>query len=150
MPHNFITNAKTRTLSKRLEQLIAHSQELKFLVGFFYFSGWQELYKAFQEREDLQLKILVGLNVQQWLGRTLESAYERDTLSGDELADQFFASLNNALNLESLDTQEFHEQITLFTRMIEEGRLHIKKTLNPNHAKLYLFRQWISFSIYHR
>jgi superfamily II DNA or RNA helicase/HKD family nuclease len=140
MPHNFITNAKTRTLSKRLEQLIAHSQELKFLVGFFYFSGWQELYKAFQEREDLQLKILVGLNVQQWLGRTLESAYERDTLSGDELADQFFASLNNALNLESLDTQEFHEQITLFTRMIEEGRLHIKKTLNPNHAKLYLFR----------
>lgn len=140
MPHNFITNAKTRTLSKRLEQLISHSQELKFLVGFFYFSGWKELYQAFQERDDLQLKILVGLNVENWLGHALESAYVGDPLSGDELADQFFASLGKALNLESLDTREFHEQITLFERMIEDGRLHIKKTLDPNHAKLYLFK----------
>ncbi len=140
MPHNFITNSKTRTLSKRLEQLIGHSQELKFLVGYFYFSGWKELYDAFQERDDLQLKILVGLDVESWLGRALESAYEGDSLSGDELADRFFASLGNALNLESLDTQEFHEQITLFVQMIEDGRLHIKKTLDPNHAKLYLFK----------
>jgi superfamily II DNA or RNA helicase len=140
MPHNFITNAKTRTLSKRLEQLIGHSQELKFLVGYFYFSGWKELYKAFQERDDLELKILVGLDVESWLGRALESAYEGDPISGDEVADRFFASLGNALNLESLDTQEFHEQITLFVQMIEEGRLHIKKTLDPNHAKLYLFK----------
>ena len=103
MPHNFITNAKTRTLSKRLEQLIGHSQELKFLVGYFYFSGWKELYQAFQERDDLQLKILVGLDVESWLGRALESAYAGDPLSGDELADRFFASLGNALNLESLD-----------------------------------------------
>ena len=139
MPHNFITNAKTRTLSKRLEQLINHSQELKFLVGYFYFSGWEELYHAFQERDDLQLKILVGLDVESWLGRALENAYEGEPLSGSELADRFFVSLGNALNLESLDTQEFYEQITLFVQMIEEGRLHIKKTLDPNHAKLYLF-----------
>lgn len=140
MPRNFITNTQTRSLSKRLEQLISHSQELKFLVGYFYFTGFKELSQAFQERDDLQLKILVGMNVERWLGRALETAYEGEPLMDDELADQFFASLNNALNLEDLDTQKFHEEIRLFTRMIEEGRLHIKKTRDPNHAKLYLFR----------
>jgi hypothetical protein len=32
MNRAFITNNETRTLKKRLEQLIQHSQELKFLV----------------------------------------------------------------------------------------------------------------------
>lgn len=60
----FITNADTRTLKKRLEQLIQHSQELKFLVGFFYFSGWRELYQALKTRDDLTIKLLVGLDVE--------------------------------------------------------------------------------------
>jgi len=41
MSKNFITNAKQRSLKGRIQTLIQHSQELKFLVGFFYFSGWQ-------------------------------------------------------------------------------------------------------------
>ena len=36
----FITNAQTRTLKKELSEIIEHSWELKFLVGFFYFGGW--------------------------------------------------------------------------------------------------------------
>lgn len=50
--NTFITNAPTHTLKKRLEQLIQHSQELKFLVGFFYFSGWRELYESLKNRND--------------------------------------------------------------------------------------------------
>jgi hypothetical protein len=47
MPANaFITNAQAHTLKKRLDKLIQHSKELKFLVVFFYFSGWQELHKT--------------------------------------------------------------------------------------------------------
>jgi hypothetical protein len=46
-----------------LIQLIEHSRELKFLVGFFYFSGWRELFEAIKDREDLTIKILVGLEV---------------------------------------------------------------------------------------
>ena len=47
MPANaFITNSKARTLKKRLDELIQHSKELKFLVGYFYFSGWRELYES--------------------------------------------------------------------------------------------------------
>ncbi len=36
---NFITNSEAKNLKKRLIELIQKSDELKFLVGFFYFSG---------------------------------------------------------------------------------------------------------------
>jgi hypothetical protein len=55
MASNFITNARQRSLKGRIHNLIKHSEELKFLVGFFYFSGWQELYGALREREDLNI-----------------------------------------------------------------------------------------------
>ena len=64
MPANaFITNSKSRTLKKRLDELIHHSQELKFLVGFFYFSGWRELYESLKSQNDLTIKLLVGTEV---------------------------------------------------------------------------------------
>jgi superfamily II DNA or RNA helicase/HKD family nuclease len=140
MPHNFITNADAQTLKKRLQELIHHSRELKFLVGFFYFSGWRALYDAIQERDDLTIKILVGLDVEQRLGRALEIARESDTLTNDELAERFFASLGVALNAETLDTPEFYGQVSFFLDLLQAGRLQIKKTVDPNHAKLYYFQ----------
>jgi len=136
----FITNSQSHTLKKRLGELIQHSQQLKFLVGFFYFSGWQELYESLKNREDLTIKLLVGLDVDHNLGRVFEMAKDGAELSGDELADHFFASLNIALNDEALDTQIFYEQVSYFLDLLQSGRLQIKKTLEPNHAKLYLFQ----------
>ena len=43
---NFITNSKTNTLKERLSELVEKSDELKFLVGFFYFSGLKEFYES--------------------------------------------------------------------------------------------------------
>ncbi|MEA2065283.1 MAG: hypothetical protein U9O66_03265, partial [Patescibacteria group bacterium] len=61
---NFITNGKTDNLKNRLVELISKSEELKFLVGFFYFSGITELYSSLKEKEgDIKLRILVGLEV---------------------------------------------------------------------------------------
>ena len=136
----FITNSKSRTLKKRLDELIQHSKELKFLVGFFYFSGWRELYESLKNRDDLNIKLLVGLDVDKSLDRVLEVAKEGDSLSNDEMADRFFASLHIALNDENLDNQEFYEQVSYFLELLANGRLQIKKTLEPNHAKLYFFK----------
>ena len=141
MPANvFITNSKSRTLKKRLDELIQHSKELKFLVGFFYFSGWRELYESLKNQNDLTIKLLVGLDVDKSLDHVLEVGKEGDSLSNDELADRFFASLHVALNDENLDNQEFYEQVSYFLELLQNGRLQIKKTLEPNHAKLYLFK----------
>jgi len=60
---NFITNSGAGNLKKRLAELIQKSEELKFLVGFFYFSGIRELYEGLKEKPDVNIKVLVGLNV---------------------------------------------------------------------------------------
>ncbi len=43
---NFITNAGNASLKSRLSVLINESQELRFLVGFFYFSRISELHES--------------------------------------------------------------------------------------------------------
>ena len=141
MVNNFITNAQQRSLKDRIHTLIQYSQELKFLVGFFYFSGWQELYEALKKREDLNIKILVGLDTDLHWGKVLELTDPKaDTRTQQELVDRFYASLRTALQDEALDTQGFYEQVSFFLHLLESGRMQIRKTFDPNHAKLYLFR----------
>lgn len=60
---NFITNDNSKNLLERLQQLIQQSNELKFLVGFFYFSGINELYQSLIDNKYITIKILVGLNI---------------------------------------------------------------------------------------
>ncbi len=141
MSHNFITNSQEGiSLKKRLEKLISASQELKFLVGFFYFSGWQEIYKNLQSKEDITLKILVGLQVDKYLSTIVEVGLHDESLSQEEHFTQFIKSLGFAINNAEMDNEEFFNQIEFFIQLLENGKLVIKKTLNPNHSKVYLFK----------
>jgi hypothetical protein len=88
----------------------------------------------------MTIKLLVGLDVDKSLNRVFEVEKDGKELSNDELADRFFESLNIALNDENLDNQEFYEQVSYFLGLLQNGRLQIKKTLEPNHAKLYFFK----------
>lgn len=60
---------------------------MKFLVGFFYFSGWQEIHKELQKNEDVKLKILVGLQVDKYLSGIVEVENKDDSLSGFGILD---------------------------------------------------------------
>lgn len=55
---NFITNNGAESLKKRLIKLIDKSDELKFLVGFFYFSGIRELYQGLKDNPDVKIKVI--------------------------------------------------------------------------------------------
>jgi HKD family nuclease len=55
---NFITNSESDNLKKRLVELISKSDELKFLVGFFYFSGIYELYNGLKQNPNTKIKVL--------------------------------------------------------------------------------------------
>ena len=141
MINNFITNTdKTISLKDRLQKLIGASSELKILVGFFYFSGWQEIYQKLQENDKVKLKILVGLQVDKYLSGIVEVENKDDSLSREEYFTQFIKSLGYAINNAEMDNEEFYNQIEFFIKLLEDGRLTIKKTLNPNHAKVYLFK----------
>ena len=141
MSNNFITNTtESITLKDRLQKLISASSELKFLVGFFYFSGWQEIYQKLKENDNVKLKILVGLQVDKYLSSIVEIENRDDSLSREEHFTQFIKSLGYAINNAEMDNEEFYNQIEFFTKLLEDDRLIIKKTLNPNHAKIYLFK----------
>ena len=141
MANNFITNNKAqKTLKGRLNTLISISDELKFLVGFFYFSGWQELFENLKKNPNIQLKLLVGLQVDQMLGKIVEHSQQDDSMSQEDHFNRFISSLGFAINNAEMDTEAFYNQVEFFLRMLQEDRLHIRKTENPNHAKLYLFQ----------
>ncbi|MFH1097437.1 MAG: helicase-related protein [Candidatus Desantisbacteria bacterium] len=137
---NFITNNKAKDLKVRLIELIKKSEKLKFLVGFFYFSGIRELYKGLKENPNQKIKILVGLNVDTANHRMIEFADQNDRLSDEEKTYKFFQSVKKSLNTENFDTKEFYEQVRFFIQLILDEKLIIRKTFRPNHAKLYLFK----------
>ena len=142
MNNNFITNTQQSiTIKKRLEKLMSASTELKFLVGFFYFSGWQEIYRSLKENEKIVLKVLVGLQVDSFMSGIIEYGTNDENIipSPEEQFTRFMKSLGKAINNSDMDNEEFYTQLEFFVQMLQEKRLVIRKTLNPNHAKLYLF-----------
>ena len=136
---NFITNSNAKDLKKRLIELIQKSEELKFLVGFFYFSGIKELYNGLKSNPDTIVNVLVGLSVDYTNLGLIEFA-EKDALSDEEITHKFFESIKKSLNTENFDTAEFYEQVKFFIELIQKDKLRIRKTCKPNHSKLYLFK----------
>ena len=139
MVSNFITNEGGTALRTRLLELVENSEEMKFLIGFFYFSGIRELYQGLQNHPNSILKILVGMNVDQLNYRLIEYGDDDSTKSDAEKRDLFLGNVRISLRDEQFDSKEFYEQITFFIEMIRDGRLLIRKTREPNHAKIYFF-----------
>ena len=141
MSNNFITNNVCKSLKDRINALVTASAELKFLVGFFYFSGIKELYESLKNNPSVTLKILVGLNVDIWNEKIIEFAdANRGSSSNNDIRKKFFNSIKKSINNELFDTKEFYEQVKFFIHLINNNRLHIRKTLEPNHSKLYVFK----------
>lgn len=136
---NFITNVDSSNLSNRLIELVKRSEELKFLVGFFYFSGIRELYEGLKANPGTVTKVLVGLNVD-YTNLGLIEFSDNEQLSDEEKTYKFFESIKKSFNSENFDQKEFYEQVKFFIELIKKDRLIIRKTYKPNHAKLYLFK----------
>ncbi|MFA5857433.1 MAG: helicase-related protein [Elusimicrobiota bacterium] len=137
---NFITNSNTDNLGKRLIELIQKSDELKFLVGFFYFSGIRELYQGLKDNQNVKIKVLVGLNVDKQNYGLIEYGDPEKQLSDEERCYNYFESIKKSINTENFDKKEFYEQVKYFIKLIREDKLIIRKTYNPNHAKVYIFK----------
>jgi len=138
--NNFITNSKTTSLKKRLLELIEKSKELKFLVGFFYFSGVKEIYEGLQKNPNTEIKILVGLNIDKTNKGIFEYAESGDNLSDEEKSYYFMEDIKKSINSDEFDNKEFYEQVNFFVDLIKKNKLTIRKTFEPNHSKLYIFK----------
>jgi superfamily II DNA or RNA helicase/HKD family nuclease len=136
----FITNESNKKLKDRIAELIGHSKELKFLVGFFYFSGIRELYNSLKKNPDIQIDVLVGLNVDKTVHGLTEYGDTTKGLTDKEKFELFLNSISKSINSDDFDNQVFYDQARFFIEAIKKDRLRIRKTYDPNHAKLYIFK----------
>lgn len=143
----FITNSLQKTLEYRLREIITRAEEINILVGFFYFSATPFLYEILKNMyeegklRDGYIKILVGLDTDQHINSLYEYALETKGFQKDSLIEEnFLKSIEKAFTSNQTDKDEFYKQIDFFIKLLQEGKLIIKKTRKPNHSKLYLFK----------
>lgn len=141
----FITNREEEVkLANRIKELISTSAQLDMLVGFFYFSGIKVVEEPLQNNTDIKLRILVGMEIEK-IGRSLVeyACGHNSKLNGDNsnegVQQRFLNSLRSVVRHSSMDNKAFVDRLKTFVRLLENDQLEIRKTRNPNHAKLYIF-----------
>ncbi|OQY73823.1 MAG: hypothetical protein B6D44_06130 [Ignavibacteriales bacterium UTCHB2] len=145
MSHQFITN-QDKLLTEVFNNILPSSKSLYFLVGYFYFSGFEEIYKNVADKN---IRILVGLDVEKDLFNKIREYEIIDgvNLSRGDVRNKFNKSLIQIINdTDFFDSLSKQEAFRIFIEKIENGTLEIKKTLHPNHSKLYLFENKEEFS----
>jgi len=140
MPGQFITNQEV-LLNDVINNILPHSDKLKFLVGYFYFSGLLGIY---ENLKDKNMKILVGMEVEKSLGKKIKQFYiieqHNSVESNSLIRNSFYESLKDIINdTDYFDTEKQRNALKLFFNKIEDGTLEIRKTREPNHAKMYIF-----------
>ena len=139
MNGQFITN-KDIILSDVINSILPKCDNAYFLVGYFYFSGYTELC---DKLKDIKLKILIGLDVERSIVNGIKEVenFVTNGKSRNQTKEEFYKSLVDLFNnTDFFDSEEQIEKFKLFLQKLEEGTLEIRKTSNPNHAKLYLFQ----------
>jgi ERCC4-related helicase len=138
MSSEIITNQE-KFLSDVVNNILPSSKNLYFLVGYFYFSGFEEIYKNVSDK---YVKILVGLEIESNLKKKLKEyeLVQQVNISRGEIRQSYYKALVNVFNdTDFFDTKEKQEAFKIFLSKIKDGTLEIRKTLQPNHAKLYIF-----------
>ena len=138
----FITN-QDKLLADVLENYIPNSKQLDFLVGYFYFSGFNGIYKRIKEHK---LRILVGMEADVTVNNAIRVWTEQDPNSTNfvqsiektqiQYQDNTIKVLNKA---NEIDTKEGEESFRFFIEKLENGTLEVRKTKEPAHAKMYVF-----------
>jgi superfamily II DNA or RNA helicase len=137
---DFITNRDGVFLSEIIKSILPAAQNASFLVGYFYFSGFPEIYQGLKDKA---LRVLVGLEIEQdMMNHVREVEYRTEIKrTRGEIKATYYDSLNDLFNdTEYFDSDKKKEAFSLFYNKIKEGSLEIRKTKEANHAKMYLFQ----------
>lgn len=138
MSSSFITNQE-RLLSDIINGILKKTNAVDILVGYFYYSGYSALSEQLKNQH---VRILVGLDVDILISKHYREVEEfRQTVkSRGEVREEYFERFKQLFNeTDFLDSEEKLKQFELFYCKIVEGTLEIRKTLDPCHAKMYLF-----------
>ncbi|MBR4749388.1 MAG: NgoFVII family restriction endonuclease [Abditibacteriota bacterium] len=138
---------KNEYLVDRIREVIRDSVEMRFLVGYFYFSGIQELMESLRAKagagEPIDLRILVGMDTEEQIreqSRRVVEAEPDGKVSKADNIENYISSLHSFLRSDENDSREFGEDLRFYLGLLADGRIKIRKTREPNHGKLYLFK----------
>ena len=141
MSQYFITNDGETTLANVIKRILpGKTESLDFLVGYFYFSGIEELYESIGDKK---MRILVGLEMEEELQHktaNLDSLVNHHTSSKQEIRRQNYESLVSLFTTtDFFETKKQQEAFKIYYEKIKDGTLEIRKTKEPSHAKMYIF-----------
>ena len=142
MNGKFITN-QNAFLSELINNILPHSEEMAFLVGYFYFSGYNEISKNISDKK---MRILVGMDIDPSLQKGLYEIYNlTDKKTKDDnnrIREKVFENIVKMIESEdAFDNNDYKKSFLQYVKKIENGTLELRKTLEPNHAKLYIFKK---------
>lgn len=134
---NFITNQNT-LVSTVVNQYMEITDRIDILVGYFYFSGFREIYSNLKDKK---VRILVGMEVEQSISaKVAEFESDKTNISNLQKQENYYSQLVKTINnTETFDKKDISQSWQIFVDKIKEGTLEIRKTNSPNHSKLYLF-----------
>jgi len=129
----FITNEKNNKLSDRFDTLIKNTKFFDCLVGYFYKSGFHQIYKSLKDTE--KIRILIGISTNKETYKLLDQARLSST---KEIKDAYSEKIiEETENAEC--TLETEEGIKKFIEWIKSGKLEIHAYPDERiHAKLYV------------
>lgn len=113
MSQNLITN-QDKFLSEVINNILPGCDKAYFLVGYFYFSGFQEIY---EQLRDKHLRILVGLDIERSLANGIREIddYSQKTKTRVQTRDEYYQGLVDIFNnTDFFDTERQIEAFKLF------------------------------------
>jgi ERCC4-related helicase len=136
-------------MKEAISNALQTSDRLDILTGYFYLSGFNQIYK---QSIDKKIRLLIGIELDISLIGEITKALREDeytdltefisrkkTESKQVLEDNFIKTLIAFINDTDLfDKREDIESLRIFLEKIENGTIEIKKTIKNHHAKIYL------------
>src|SRR5690606_6071045 len=119
----FITNEEGNKLKNRFNNLIKDSKEFLSLSGYFYLSGFHQIYKSLDHVD--KIKILVGIGTDKKTLDQIEKSKNEILFSDPNIKEKSEELILN--ELENIDDKKDVEiSIKKFIEWIKNGKLEIK------------------------
>lgn len=125
-----------------LADQIRNCSQIDILTGYFFFDGFQAIQDALEENSNISLRILVGMDAGIDTSGLIREIYEYEcSHPSDDCPEQYVQQLKAVLkNWPSEKVTATQSRAwKQYAEMIHSGRLQIRKTKKPNHAKVYIF-----------
>jgi ERCC4-related helicase len=127
-----ITNETQETTVKNIaDNVLPDCDEVFFEVGYFYFSGFEQIYKKLK---DIKIKILIGINYDEKIASAV--------ISNNLIKEKYFDKLKEDINeTDILDQPTGIDSYKLFIEKLKNGTMEIRCNPKKNdHSKFFIFK----------